>query len=225
LNEALQPSKQLLKDFDEGLTKAQTGLIRFAIGLNPDGSKKTEQQQAQDRMTTQDLPFDLNMVGTHDYSNVDGNSQHQGGPVGNFWNWALGVNDKKQAKELAPDTLGQGGLMPGMIPQFQTSADTIKQMADFYSRNQSSSIAPVIAATSAASGGTQINAPVVIEGSNINIEVHGSATDADIAKITDAVKADNEQKMAALTMQMPGIAQDTIRNAFTTARAQQYEGQ
>lgn len=231
LNEALQPTKQLLSDFDEGLTQAQTGLIRFALGLNMDGSKKSENQQTQERMTTADMPVSLSMVGTHDYSNVDGNSQHQGGPIGNFWNWALGIKDKrdeykKQAMDLAPDTLGQQvAPMPGITPQFQISADTIKQMAGVYSRYESPSIAPIAAANSANSGGPQISAPVTIEGSNIHIELHGSATDEDRAKIMDAVTTKLDERTAALTMQMPTLADNAIRNALGAARAQQAERQ
>jgi hypothetical protein len=230
LNEALQPTKQLLKDFDEGLTQAQTGLIRFAIGLNQDGSKKTEQQQIQERMTTQDLPVDLSMVGTHDYSSIDGNTQHQGGPIGNFWNWALGIKDKrneykKQAKDLIPDTLGQQASMPGIVPQFQISADTIKQMADLYSRHDSPSSSSMSAASSASNAGPQISAPVTIEGSTIHIELHGSATDEDRAKIMDAVTTRLDERTAALTMQMPALADNAIRNAFGAARAQQAERQ
>ena len=231
LNEALQPTKQLLSDFDEGLTQAQTGLIRFALGLNMDGSKKSENQQTQERMATADMPVSLSMVGTHDYSNVDGNTQHQGGPIGGFYNWLFNVKDKrdeykKQASDLAPDTLGQQvSPMPGITPQFQISADTIKQMAGIYSRYESPSSSPIAAANSGSSSGTQINAPVTVEGSNIHIELHGSATDEDRAKIMDAVTTKLDERTAALTMQMPALASDAIRNAFGQARSQQAERQ
>jgi hypothetical protein len=49
-------------------------------------------------MTTADLPVDVSMVGNHDYSSVDGNSQHQGGPIGEFWNWALNLKDNREGE-------------------------------------------------------------------------------------------------------------------------------
>ncbi|KPW63231.1 hypothetical protein ALO81_04805, partial [Pseudomonas cannabina] len=97
LNTALQPAAALFRDLDAAMTKAQSAMIRFSIGLNLDGTKKTEQEQMQDRMSTQDLPLSTSMVGTPDYSNIDSGRRRQTGPIGEFWNWALGIKDK--AKE------------------------------------------------------------------------------------------------------------------------------
>jgi hypothetical protein len=93
LNEALQPLKQTLASFDLGLTRVATQMLRFSAGRNVDGTEKTEQQKMQDRMTTTDLPVDTAMVGTHDYSSINGSVQRQGGPIGKFYNWLFDVPD------------------------------------------------------------------------------------------------------------------------------------
>ncbi len=98
LNEAMQPLRDTMLMFDIGLTQLSTNMLRFASGKNLDGSDKTAAQIAQDRMTTADLPVDVSMVGNHDYSSVDGNSQHQGGPIGEFWNWALNLKDNREGE-------------------------------------------------------------------------------------------------------------------------------
>lgn len=230
LNEAMQPLKTTLAGFDIALTNLMTGSLRMLAGKNADGTEKSDQQKTQESMTSADMPISLGMVGTHDYSNVDGNTQHQGGPIGGLYNWLFNVKDKrdeykKQAKDLVPDTLGQQvAPMPVITPQFQFSADTIKQMAGLYNRYESPSNSPM-PATSTTQTGTQINAPVTVEGSNIHIELHGSATDEDRAKIMDAVTSKLGEQTAALTLQMPGIAKEAIRDAFGQARAQQAERQ
>lgn len=230
LNEALQPLKQTLASFDLGLTKLATSMLRIAADKNPDGTEKTDQQKTQERMTTADMPVSLSMVGTHDYSNVDANSQHQGGPIGNLWNLLFNVKDnrnsyKQQAKDLAPDTLGQqSGVMPGVMPQFQFSADTIKQMAGFYNRYESSSISPMSGAiASGASAGTQIN--TTVEGSTFNIELHGSATEEDRTKLMDAITAEMDKRTSAMALEIPAIADRRIQNAFGVARSLQAERQ
>ncbi|MNR57084.1 hypothetical protein D3C85_1777910 [compost metagenome] len=74
-------------------------------------------------------------------------------------------------------------------------------------------------------GGTQINAPVTVEGSNIHIELHGSATEDDRQKMMESVTAELDKRTNAITLQMPAIANDALRSAFGAARAQQAERQ
>ncbi|WP_353740749.1 hypothetical protein WHX55_15725 [Pseudomonas fluorescens] len=132
LNEAMQPLKTSLANFDIALTGVMTGALRMMANKNADGSEKSDQQKTQERMTTADTPVSLSMVGTHDYSNVDGNSQHQGGPIGGFYNWLFNVKDnrdsyKKQAEDLSShsipikdqkETPYKQAVMPGVMPQF-----------------------------------------------------------------------------------------------------------
>ncbi|TPG85121.1 hypothetical protein [Pseudomonas mandelii] len=237
LVEAMAPANKMFEELDKSLTNFDTGLINLtaklfnmSAGKNVDGSEKTDQEKTQDRMTTADMPVSLGMVGTHDYSNVDGNSQHQGGPVGNFWNWALGIKDKreeykKQAMDLAPDTLGQAGAMPGITPQFQFGADTIKQMAGFYNRSSNSPAFDSVNSTNTANSMAAPQINTTIEGSNINIELHGSATDEDRTKIMDAITVEMDKRTDAMALKMPEIAERSFRNALGQARSLQYDGQ
>ncbi|MGH8386697.1 MAG: hypothetical protein ACRESJ_14565 [Pseudomonas sp.] len=148
LNEAMQPLKTSLAQFDIALTGVMTGALRMMAGKNADGSEKSDQQKTQESMTTADTPVSLSMVGTHDYSNVDGNSQHQGGPIGEFWNWVLGVEDKrdsykKQAGDLAnqpPDIWNQKetpynqAVMPGFMPQLGLNMEEWQKQAGEWSK-------------------------------------------------------------------------------------------
>ncbi|MNJ66688.1 hypothetical protein D3C77_627820 [compost metagenome] len=112
--------------------------------------------------------------------------------------------------------------MPGIIPQFQFSADTIKQMAGFYNRYESPSIAPITAANSAASTGTQINAPITIDNTaTINVELHGSASEEDRAKVMESFKSELDKR----DQKMPAIAQKAVSDMLGNARAQQAERQ
>ncbi|UVM74189.1 hypothetical protein [Pseudomonas alvandae] len=98
LNAAMQPFKETLALFDLGLTKLSTSMLRLAANRNADGSEKTEQQQIQDRMSTNDIAVDTRMTGLGDYSDVNGNTQHQGGPIGKFWNWLFSVPDYRNGE-------------------------------------------------------------------------------------------------------------------------------
>lgn len=227
LNEAMQPTKQLLKDFDEGLTQAQTGLIRFAIGLNQDGSKKTEQQQAQDRMTTQDLPVDLNMVGTHDYSNVNGNTQHQGGPVGNFWNWALGIKDKpKDTPALGTPSIPD---LDAISQSFKSASDKnlnyqpkqlkMPNLYDTLSAMQSA-MSDTGSMQAAATTSQVFNTPINVT-NTINTTIAGSATEADAVKFMDHVKSE----INTFSQTIPGLTKGALTDMLGNARAQQAERQ
>jgi|GEM_PF-5146290 len=127
LNEAMQPLQITLTQFDIGLTKLATSMLHFAAGNNLDGSKKSDQQQTQDRMTTTDLPVNLGMVGSHDYSSIEGNTQRQGGPIGKFWNWILGVPDYRDGEA---NKLRVSALSPvnPVLPALDTSKFDTSQL-------------------------------------------------------------------------------------------------
>lgn len=112
LNQAMQPFKETLATFDLGLTKLSASMLRLAAGRNADGSEKSEQQQLQDRLSTNDLAIDSRMVGTGDYSSINGDIQHQGGPIGTFWNWLFDVPDyrKGDANELDAEQMNTLGM-------------------------------------------------------------------------------------------------------------------
>lgn len=221
LTEAMGPVNKLFEELDKSLTNFDTGIINLtsklfnmAAGKNVDGSEKTGQEKTQDRMTTADTPVSLDMVGTHDYSNVD--SQHQGGPIGNFWNWALGIKDDKPTSDAGDSVTSWKGFNPDNTIQM----DAIQRMSDLYTNQQSPSF-PSINTSSSSTSGTQINAPVTVEGTNIHLEVHGSVNDENIDKIMDAVTTKMDQQAASITMQVPLLTSDAVRNIFGAARAQQ----
>ncbi|MDR6913525.1 hypothetical protein J2X66_000372 [Pseudomonas sp. 3296] len=234
LNEAMQPLKTSLANFDIALTNALTGTLRMMTGKNADGTEKTDQEKTQASMTTADMPVSLGMVGTHDYSNIDGNSQHQGGPVGEFWNWVLGVEDqrdsyKKQAKSmsLTPDIWNQKeapypqAVMPGFLPQLGLNMENWQKQAEGFSRVQEANKAAepanqppvgVMART------TNNIAPVVnIEGSKINIEFHGGATEADSALLLTKMTQELDKRDAKL----PQLVDQAVGNIIGQARSMQ----
>lgn len=136
LNQALQPLQVTLTQFDIGLTKLATSMLNFTAGNNLDGSKKTDQQQTQDRMTTVDLPVSLGMVGSHDYSNVAGKTHRQGGPVGKFWNWLFDVPDysKGEANQLkVPELSPVNPVLPALDMSKLDTSQLPKRLEDLMS--------------------------------------------------------------------------------------------
>lgn len=234
LNEAMQPLKTSLAQFDIALTNALTGTLRMMAGRNADGTEKTDQQKTQASMTTADMPVSLDMVGTHDYSNVDGNSQHQGGPIGELYNWLFNVKDnrdsyKKQAGDLAglaPDIWNQKetpynqAVMPGFLPQFQFNMDNLQKQMDAFSRVQQGALssAPSIPPAGATSPTTITNAPIVnIEGPQINIELHGKATEED----SDMVMAKVTQELDKREANIPQLVDRALGGFIQNARSTQ----
>jgi hypothetical protein len=226
LNEALQPLKQTLASFDLGLTKLATSMLRMAADKNPDGSEKTDQQKTQERMTTADMPVSLGMVGTHDYSNVDGNSQHQGGPIGNLWNWVLGIKDKSKDTP----TLGTPSVPDLDIgsQSFKSASDNLnyqpKQLKmpnlyDTFSAMQSA-MSGTGSMQAAATTSQVFNTPINVT-NTINTTIAGSATEADAVKFMDHVKSE----INTFSQTIPGLTKGALTDMMSTARAQQYEGQ
>lgn len=240
LNEAMQPLKTSLANFDIALTNALTGTLRMMAGKNVDGTEKTDQQKTQASMTTADMPVSLGMVGTHDYSNVDGNSQHQDGPIGGFYNWLFNVKDnrdsyKKQAGELLDysipfrnqkETPYNQAVMPGFLPQFEFNSAALAER--FGSLQIQQAAAMPGASGSWGSGGatgswatpTTNIAPVVnIEGARINIELHGSVTEEDRAKTLEEVQALVDKQ----SEKIPQIVDQAMGNIISNARSMQSE--
>ncbi len=111
LTDAMAPLAKAAANFDAGLTAASTSLlrltatfIRVATGREADGSEKSEAQQLQDRMSTNDLSVDTKMVGVGDYSKIDGGTQHQGGWIGELYNKLFNVKDYRANTPESRDT-------------------------------------------------------------------------------------------------------------------------
>ncbi|MFJ4433847.1 hypothetical protein ACIPZG_23185 [Pseudomonas sp. NPDC089395] len=129
LNDALQPAAKLLRDFDAGLTQAQTGLIRFTIGRNADGSEKTSAEKVMD-MATRGFNIEAPSIDpgaltgkTLQYDPTQSALAGEKDPVNRFWNWLF--NKKTDVPQVAPqDNLGSAdssftALMPGIVPKLQ----------------------------------------------------------------------------------------------------------
>lgn len=241
LNNDLQPAAQLLKDFDEGLTKAETGLIRFAISLGKGEELKTEQQQIQGQMTTADMPVSLGMVGTHDYSSINTQTQHQGGPIGNFWNLVFGIKkptleDKGQAQALSnakpsPFSASESdtNLLPGVLPQFKLdmskwgqspeASGRMLELGNYFQKMQdgltaSGQMQPIQSSQT-------FNSPITVEGSQVHITINGSANEKDRQEMMTYITTELDKQNRAI----PGVAQQAISNMLGVARSQQAERQ
>jgi len=234
LVEAMAPANKMFEELDKSLTNFDTGLINLtaklfnlSAGKNVDGSEKTDQEKTQDRMTTADMPVSLGMVGTHDYSNVDGNSQHQGGPVGNFWNWALGIKDKPS---------NTPALGTPSIPDLDTGSQSFKSASDKnlnYQPKQlkmpnlydtfsamQSAMSDTGSMQAAATTSQVFNTPINVT-NTINTTIAGSATEADAVKFMDHVKSEID----TLSQTIPGLAKGAVTDMLGAARALQYDGQ
>ena len=98
--------------------------MRLLAGKNADGTDKTEAQKVQDSLTTGDIGIDANMTGSKDYGNVNGGTQHQGGPIGEFWNWALGVNNKPKEGDFTGKLEGVATNAAGQLPYDTSGLDS-----------------------------------------------------------------------------------------------------
>lgn len=228
LNKAMEPLQKTLLNFDIALTKAETGLLNWASGLNMDGSKKTEQQKLQEDLSPPDMPVPLSMVGTHDYSSVDTNTQRQTGPIGNFWNWALGVKDKP----VETPTLGTPA-----IPDLDTGSQSFSSVSDKnlnYQPKQSkmpnlydtlSAMQSAMSDSSSMQAATAtpsqtFNQPITVT-NQIDVTIAGSATEKDAQDFMTKVRSE----IGTLEGKIPGLSADAVRGMFAQARAQQAERQ
>lgn len=105
LTEAMKPFRATMVQLDIGLAHLAASLLRLTAGRNADGTEKSEQQQLQSRMSTNDVAVDTKMVGVGDYSAVSGDTQHQGGPIGKFWNWLFSVQDYRDGEANKTEAL------------------------------------------------------------------------------------------------------------------------
>jgi hypothetical protein len=117
--------------------------------------------------------------------------------------------------------------LEGFNPKKVIQLDGFQQMAELYKQYESPSFSPLAAAanTNNTVGGTQINAPITVEGANIHIELNGSATEEDRQKMMSAVTAKLDETTAAMTLQIPEVAKKVFTDALGMGRAQQAERQ
>jgi hypothetical protein len=180
------------------------------------------------------------MVGTHDYSGVNTRTQHQGGPIGNFWNWVF--SKKADAPQVGSQgSLGNAdssatGLMPGIVPKLQLSRGNADNnwlsnskvgfgaFADNISALQSVMADSSSKAFSNAASATTINAPITVEGAQVSVTINGSNVDDKLkAELTTLITSEIDKTNRSIPGIAQGAATDVMRNTFGAARAQQAE--
>jgi tape measure domain-containing protein len=233
VNTDLESTRVALKNFDEGLTSAQTSLLRFMFGRNMDGTKKSEGQQIADRMTTADLPAPVNLFATPEYDKIDPIGDRSKGFYDNFLDKIFGVTERnaqaRKDRELSlgdqyklPD-LTASGLMPkasldkplnyeGLQKRMPTLADSFKAMQDTMSQNSTMQAATTPSQT--------FNQPITVT-NQIDVTIAGSATEKDALDFMNRVRGEID----TLEGKIPGLSADAVRNMLGQARAQQAERQ
>ncbi|EKT4466784.1 hypothetical protein QEL93_002186 [Pseudomonas putida] len=217
LDEALQPAKQKLRDFDTALTQAQTGLIRFVIGLNPDGSKKSSEQSSQE-LADAGSEGGINFGALAPSQPLAPVRDSDSDPVDRFWRWMLGVKPKPKDNPVLgaiPEMNLDTSQIKGM-PSFTTLATKLQSLEGLKQMQDSMATSAQAAQQANVSN---INAPITVEGANVNVTINGSATEKDRQEMMNYINTE----LGKQQRQMQGIAQDTLRNAIGGARALQAE--
>lgn len=233
VNTDLESTRVALKGFDEGLTNAQTSLLRFMFGRNTDGSKKSDSQQMADRMTTADMPAPVNLFDTPEYEKIDPIGDRSKGFYDNFLDKIFGVTERNaQARKDRDMSLGNqynlpdltaSGLMPKasmdktlnyQLPQgrLPSLADSFKAMQDTVTSNSGMQ--------QNASPSQTFNQPITVT-NQIDVTIAGSATEKDAQEFMTKVRSE----IGTLEDKIPGLSADAVRNMLGQARAQQAERQ
>jgi hypothetical protein len=231
VNTDLESTRNALKGFDEGLTQAQTGLLRFAFGRNLDGTKKSESDQMTDRMTTADMPPMFNWFNKPENEAVDPIGNRDKGFYDNLLDKIFGVTERNsQARKDRDMSLGEFKL-----PDLDTSALTPKATMDksYKTPNRMSSLADTFNAMQSAMSDSKssqmqaatstsqvINQPITVN-NQVDVTIAGSATEKDAQEFLTKVRSE----IGTLESKIPGLSADAVRNMFAQVRGQQAERQ
>lgn len=230
VNTDLESTRVALKGFDEGLTNAQTSLLRFMFGRNMDGTKKSQDDQVADRMTTADMPAMFNWFNTPEHDKVDPIGDRSKGFYDNFLDKIFGVTERNaQARKDRDISLAEYKLpdldASSLVPKTTMDKDyqaphRMSSLADTFNAMQSamSDSGQMQAATSTSQ---VFNTPITVEGANINVTLYGTANEGDKKEIVALI----DKGMKDTLSQVPDIAKGTLKDALGNARAQQAERQ
>lgn len=205
LTASMQPLNQESERLDRNFTKLSTGFINLQARIMNILSGKSS-----DGAEDVNAPPRLKLGMKHRYADEEPDYMKS------LFGWTGLVN----RQESKPETL------EGFNPKKVIQLDGFQQMAQLYKQYESPSFSPMKDAATTSNntvGGTQISAPITVEGSTINIELHGSATDEDRQKMMTAVTEQLDKTTAAMTLQMPVIAEKAVTGMLGRARAQQAE--
>jgi hypothetical protein len=221
LTEAMAPVNKMFEELDKSLTKFDTGIINLtARFLNFLGGKDSKGADVPNALHKDDNPRP-GSVGAALGPRLKPDTSQQ--DLDSNAGWMDKIMHFLGAKPTADD--GNNVVnWKGFNPDNTVQMDAIQNMANLYNKYQSPSF-PSTNFNSTATSGTQVNAPITVEGSNIHIELHGSATEDDRARIMASVTEVVDKATATMALQMPEIASQTFRDALGAARAQQAERQ
>jgi hypothetical protein len=238
LNKAMAPLQQTLLNFDIALTKAETGLLHWAAGLNLDGTKKTEDQKAIEAATAgQNIEapsIDPNaLTGSQAWPNDPTELQKQlkkasdQDPVNRLFNFMFGK--KPDTPALGTPSVPELDIGSPLFNStndknlnYQPKQSKMPTLYDTFSAMQSamsdSGSIETIAKTSQV-----FNTPITINNTNnLNTTIAGSATAADGAKFVDHVEA---HLANVLPERVAGLTKGAVNDMLGAARAQQAERQ
>lgn len=217
LTEAMGPVNKLFEELDKTLTNFDTGVINLtATFANLMSGKTADGSEAPNAMHKDDNPAPGSVgAALGPRLRPDKNQEELDSNAG----WLDKVFHFLGAKPTS-DAGDSVTSWKGFNPDNTIQMDAIQRMSDLYTNQQSPSF-PSINTSSSSTSGTQINAPITVEGSNIHIELSGSATEEDRQKMMASVTEVVDKATATMALRMPEIADQTLRNAFGAARAQQ----
>lgn len=221
MNKAMAPVNAALIAFDIALTQMSTNMLRWAAGFNEDGTKKTEQQKAQEtaRALQAEAPVSELMVGVGDYSNVKTETQRQSGPIGNFWNWVFDVPDRDTPKQAAEfgNTTGLVAPKIDFTEQMRAMNDTSRTEAQQAenSRIVYSTPAPLaIPGATASPEAAKADAPSITVGDikpTINVDARGMSSEEATKAVADGVRQGTAEGANAIVRE----AQAAQKNRYT----------
>ncbi|WP_448092706.1 hypothetical protein [Pseudomonas lini] len=233
VNTDLESTRVALKGFDEGLTSAQTSLLRFMFGRNMDGSKKSDAQQIADRMTTADMPAPVNLFDTPEYQKVDPIGDRSKGFYDNFLDKIFGVTERNaQARKDRDMSLGDQYKLPdltasGLVPKagldktlnYQLPQGRLPSLADSFKAMQDT-VTYNSGMQQNANPSQTFNQPITVT-NQVDVTIAGSATEKDAQEFMSKVRSE----IGALESKIPGLSSDAVRNMLGQARSQQAERQ
>jgi hypothetical protein len=242
LNEALQPLKESLAQFDLALTRLMTGSLRGLFGKNADGSDKTAEQKAQAlgsaggadgiiSLPSQDIkaPSEQQLLDAHAKDPihkllkfmglVDGDAQATADENRTRWgNVSAGKSGDIWNQKETPYSQA---VMPGFLNQISLNMEEWQKHTDAFNQVQEASKAASY--TSQAPVGvmaptTTTIAPVVnIEGPQIKIDLHGKANEEDSALVMATVTQELDKRDANI----PQLVDRALGNIITSNRSTQ----
>jgi len=238
LNKAMAPLQQTLLNFDIALTKLETSMLRTLSGLNPDGTKKSDQQKAVEAATAgQNIEapsIDPNALTGKGSPWSDDPKEFQKqvkrasdqDPVNRLFNYMFGKEPETPAlgTPSVPD-LDVGSSSFNSVNDknlnYQPKQSRLPNLYDTFNAMQSAMSDSKSSQMQAATSTSQvINQPITVN-NQVDVTIAGSATEKDAQEFLTKVRSE----IGTLESKIPGLSADAVRNMFAQVRGQQAERQ